>query len=338
MLRIVFIGVNSLYSTLHLRAVADAYKVTAVVEAVGPMTWLKKLQRRATGSRLARLSHEQGFSFQEVTHRDDKALTEVLRKAEPDVVVIAGMGWLMVEEALGVPRLGTINVHPSLLPAYRGAEPIFWQLFDGVTQSGVTVHLVDPAEDHGPVLRQESFPVPAGTSLSGFLACVLEVGPLVLVQALEALVRGTATPVAQPDTSPTRRARRLRSDDQCLIGWDRWSLEHTWQVLRGIGPILGVPKSRWRDLGWMPVIDMAVCEETGVPAGQLGCDAGGCFLGHPGGKIRFSYRWAPQSWLAAMYRGGAITGGIVAAEKAAWPPLRKAASPSTKRTQSSKVI
>ncbi|HEX6013910.1 MAG TPA: formyltransferase family protein, partial [Geminicoccaceae bacterium] len=210
----------------------------------------------------------------------------------------------------------------ALLPAYRGAEPVFWQLHDGVGESGVTVHLVDAAEDHGPVLRQGAFPVPPGAGLAEFLARVLEVGPPLLVEAVDGLLRGTLEPIPQPDASPTRRARRLRPGDRRqLVAWDEWDLDRTWRALRGTGPILGWPEPRWRDLGRVPVVDGLTAEPTELPAGQAGRDAAGPFLAHPAGRIRFRRRWAPRAWLAAVHRGERPAGGIVAAERAAWPPL-----------------
>jgi hypothetical protein len=74
-----------------------------------------------------------------------------------------------------------------------------------------------------------------------FLALAVATGPPLLVEAVEALLRGTAVPVPQPDASPTRRSRRLR--DRHLVAWESWSLERTWRVLRGIGPILGWPEA-----------------------------------------------------------------------------------------------
>ena len=257
-------------------------------------------------------------------HKDDAGLARVLRAARPDLVVVAGMGWLLDEAALAVPRLGTVNVHAALLPAYRGAEPVFWQLYDGVAESGVTVHLVDPAEDHGPILKQRAFPLPPGTSLSGFLALAVATGPPLLLEAVDGLVRGTAEPIPQPEASPTRRARRLRpADRHRLVAWEDWGLERTWRVLRGVGPILGWPKPRWRDLGRTPVIGGMTPGPPGLPAGRSGRDAGGAFLAHPAGKVRFRYRWAPWAWLAAMLRGDRPAGGIAAAERVAMPPLSR---------------
>jgi methionyl-tRNA formyltransferase len=315
--RILFVGINSVFSAAHLMALGRAHGVAAVVETVATLGRLKRLERRLAPSRLKALARELGAPFLEVRHKDDAALARVLRAARPDLVVVVGIGWLLDEAALAVPRLGTLNVHPALLPAYRGAAPVFWQLFDGVAESGVTVHLVDPAEDHGPILRQRAFPLPPGAGSAEFLARALEVGPPSLLEAVDGLLRGTIRPVPQPEASPTRRARRLRPADRHLIAWDEWSLERTWRVLRGVGPILGWPEPRWRDLGWMPVIGGMTPGSSGLPAGCEGRDAAGPFLAHPGGKIRFRRRWAPRAWLAAVRRGGAPASGVIATEKAA---------------------
>ena len=319
--RIVFIGINSLYSAMHLRGLGPARGVVAAVETVGPIGRLKRLQRRIVPSHLSAAARAVDVPFREVPHRDEGALLRVLRAARPDLVVIAGMGWLLGEATLAVPRLGTVNVHPALLPAYRGAEPLFWQLFDEVRTSGVTVHLVDPLEDHGPILCQRSFPMPPGTSLAEFLARILATGPPLLAEAVDDILAERCSPMVQPDASPTRGARRLRPEDCNLIAWDEWGLERTSQVLRGVGPILGWPRARWRDLGFVPVVEAGTAGSAGVRAGRIARDADGPFLGHPAGKIRFSYRWSPQAWLSAMRRRGDAAAGLIANEKAAWPKL-----------------
>ena len=131
-----------------------------------------------------------------------RALHRLLRELAPDLVVVAGMGWLLDRDALAVPRLGTLNVHPALLPAYRGAEPTFWQLFDAVAESGVTVHRVEPGEDRGPILRQQRFAVPPGTGLAQFIARQMVVGPPLLLAAVADTLEGRARPVAQPVAKP----------------------------------------------------------------------------------------------------------------------------------------
>jgi methionyl-tRNA formyltransferase len=325
--RIAFIGVNALFSARHLAALARAFPVVGVVETVRRLSRLKRVQRRLAPSLLEIAARDAGASFHVVTHGDNAALTHHLRDLAPDLVVVAGMGWLLERAALAVPRLGTLNVHPALLPAYRGAEPTFWQLFGGVAESGLTIHLVDEAEDRGPIVRQQAFPVPPGITLAEFLARQLEIGPPLLVAAVQDVLDGTARPVPQPAASPTRRATRLRATDTSPATWLDRGLDRTWRLLRGVGPVLGFPPARWRDLGRIRVVDGMSAAPHGLAPGRIGRDSSGPFLAHPEGRIRLRYRWAPRPWLTALRRGNGPAMGIIAAEKAAWPPLERLLDP-----------
>lgn len=87
----------------------------------------------------------------------ERALAEVVEEAEPDVVVLAG--FMRILSAAFVRRWTIVNVHPSLLPAFRGPRAVHDALQWGVKVTGVTVHLVDEHVDHGPILVQECVPV-----------------------------------------------------------------------------------------------------------------------------------------------------------------------------------
>ena len=319
--RIVFIGINALFSACHLSPLAEAHQVVAVIETIRPLSLAKRIERRLFPSRLQTCARRAGASFHEVLHRDNGALNRLLRELAPDLVVVAGMGWLLDRDALAVPRLGTLNVHPALLPAYRGAEPTFWQLFDAVAESGVTVHRVDLGEDRGPILRQQRFAVPPGTGLAQFIARQMVVGPPLLLAAVADTLEGRARPVAQPAQSPTRRAVRLHAADAGLTDWPSWSLDRAWRVLSGAGPLLDCPPARWRDLGWMASVVGMTPGAHGLVPGTLGRDEAGRFLAHPQGYLRLRYRWAPRAWLFALRRRGVPAAGLIAAETAASPLL-----------------
>ena len=275
--RIVFIGVNALFSSYHLSALAEAHQVVAVIETVRPLSLVKRVERSLRPPLLQACARRAGASFHLVPHGDNHLLDQLLRELAPDLLVVAGMGWLLDRDALVVPRLGTLNVHPALLPAYRGAEPNFWQLYDAVGESGVTVHQVDLAEDRGPILRRKRFAVAPGTSLAHFLARQLEVGPPLLVAAVADTLEGLAQPVAQPPHSPTRRAVRLKHKEAGLTDWPSWSLDWAWRVLSGAGPLLDCPPARWRDLGWMASVVGMCFGAHGLAPGTLGRDGAGHF-------------------------------------------------------------
>lgn len=98
----------------------------------------------------------------------DLDCVETLKKLQPELGVIAGT-YILKETVFGVPRLGSINLHTGKVPAYRGAAPAFWEMYNGETNVGITIHRVVASVDAGSVLLQESFPMdnaPEGDPLS----------------------------------------------------------------------------------------------------------------------------------------------------------------------------
>lgn len=88
-----------------------------------------------------------------------RSLTPLFRAYEPDLVICLGFPWLIPQEALHVPKLGAINVHPSKLPLYRGPIPLPWAVRNGETEIGMTVHRMDASFDTGSILAQAPVPV-----------------------------------------------------------------------------------------------------------------------------------------------------------------------------------
>lgn len=297
-LRIVFVGMNYAATPRLLEAVAAAHFVVAIFESTGHRGWRRFLSRRPPATPLKRFASGHAIPFRLVDPGQRREVSQFLAEHRPDVVCIVSMAHLLPAEALAVPTLGTINLHPSLLPAYRGADPLFWQIYDGVEEGGVTVHLVDEGEDHGPILNQRRFPLPAGITPDGLEELIAEHGSPALLEAIAALAtRGSEGLAPQPEESPTRRARHVaRHEARELIDWHHWSIERVWRVLRGTGP-LALPPARWRDLGWCPhQIRGFERIPTSGPPGSLERDADGWYLVHAEGRIRVKYAFAPRSW------------------------------------------
>ena len=96
---------------------------------------------------------------------------QALQTFQPDFLLTACFPRLLPAEILAIPRLGALNLHPSLLPAYRGPEPLFWQFYYGVTSSdatrtGITLHFMDEKADTGDIIAQAEVPFPDGISLA----------------------------------------------------------------------------------------------------------------------------------------------------------------------------
>jgi methionyl-tRNA formyltransferase len=118
-------------------------------------------------------------------------LAPIFRSYEPDLVICLGFSWLMPQEALDVPRLGAINIHPSMLPRYRGPIPLPWAVRNGETEIGMTVHRMDAQFDTGAILAQAPIPLdPAFWSFEEVIPQYAATLGELLPRALERVARG----------------------------------------------------------------------------------------------------------------------------------------------------
>ena len=156
---------------------------------------------------------------------DDQASLAAWR---PDVLVVVAYGLILPRSVLGIPRLGCVNVHASLLPRWRGAAPVERALLAGDETTGVTIMLMDEGLDTGPILLQRAVatdPRDTGASLRARLAALG--GPL-LLEALAQLADGSLRPRLQPAEGVTY-ARKLEKRE-APIDWSRPAVEIERQV------------------------------------------------------------------------------------------------------------
>ena len=93
--------------------------------------------------------------FRSPEHLNNKAIAE-LRNSNPDLFVVASFGKILSDEVLSIPKHGALNIHPSLLPKYRGPSPIQTTIINGYKKTGVTIIKMDEEVDHGPIIYQET--------------------------------------------------------------------------------------------------------------------------------------------------------------------------------------
>ncbi|MBQ6570521.1 MAG: methionyl-tRNA formyltransferase [Clostridia bacterium] len=136
--------------------------------------------------------------FQPNTLKDGQAL-EILKKLEPDIIIVVAYGKILPKEILEYPKYGCINVHASLLPAYRGAAPIQWAVLGGEKESGITIMQMDEGLDTGDMLSVAKLQIgenETGGSLHDRLAVL---GAELLCKTLAEIEAGSINPVKQPD-------------------------------------------------------------------------------------------------------------------------------------------
>jgi len=147
------------------------------------------------------------------------AAVEQLRAWAPDLCIVAAYGLILAPRVLAIPTFGCLNVHASLLPAGRGASPIAQALLDGAQQAGVSIMLMDPGMDTGPVLAQEHLDVTTDDTTESLGARLADLGAALLVRMLPHWLAGEVAPVPQDELPGTVSTCRLIRKEDGLIDW-----------------------------------------------------------------------------------------------------------------------
>ena len=141
-----------------------------------------------------------------------------LRALAPDISVVVAYGHILPRDVIDLPRLGTLNIHASLLPQYRGAAPIQAAIRDGEIETGVTIMQMVPALDAGPVILALHTPIEADETAGELQLRLAELGAEAIVEALVLRSVGKATPMPQNDALATSAAKIVRADARLPFG------------------------------------------------------------------------------------------------------------------------
>ena len=163
----------------------------------------------------------------------DPSFLEALDAVRPDMAVVAAFGQILPKAVLDFPPQGCLNIHPSLLPAYRGAAPIHWSIIRGEKQTGVTIMLMNEGMDSGDILAQEKTPVGETETYGELHDRLALLGAALLVETIERLASGAVQRQKQ-DSSRVTFAPRL-SRETGRICW-RNPAEHIINLVRGLNP------------------------------------------------------------------------------------------------------
>ena len=156
-----------------------------------------------------------------------------IRDAHPDAIVVAAYGQLLKPELISIPPAGTINIHASLLPRYRGAAPINWVIINGEKETGITTFLIDAGMDTGPILMQRKAEIRPDETAGELRDRLAALGAEVIQKTLVGLESGNITPIPQDDSQATFAPRLSRDDGK--IDWTRPAQE-IYNLIRGTNP------------------------------------------------------------------------------------------------------
>ena len=163
----------------------------------------------------------------------EEAFIALLKKMNPDVIVVVAFGQILPKALLEIPRYGCVNVHASLLPKYRGAAPIQWAVIDGEAVSGVTTMLMDEGLDTGDMLEVKEVPLEEKETGGSLFDKLSMLGGELIVSTLEKLENGTIKRMPQGE-STTGYAKMLKKS-MGEIDWTKSAAEIE-RLVRGLNP------------------------------------------------------------------------------------------------------
>lgn len=165
--------------------------------------------------------------------RDETFLSE-LRELNADLFVVVAFR-MLPKVVWDMPRLGTFNLHASLLPQYRGAAPINWAIINGETTTGVTTFLLNEKIDEGKILLQESIAISQSDTAETIHDKLADIGKKLVIKTVEGLVQNNLCPTAQPnDSIELKQAPKIFKTD-CAIDWSKNGRDIV-NFVRGLSP------------------------------------------------------------------------------------------------------
>jgi methionyl-tRNA formyltransferase len=175
---------------------------------------------------------------------------EQLARFRPDVIVVAAFGQILPRAVLEIPRLGSVNVHPSLLPRFRGASPVAAAILAGDEFTGVSIMLINEALDSGPILARAQVPISALDTTGSLTSKLSAVGARLLVEALCHYLRGELTPQPQSEAEATYSGSIAKEEGE--IDWHLPAVD-IWRRVRAFYPWPGC-YTKWQG-GHLKIIE-----------------------------------------------------------------------------------
>ena len=168
--------------------------------------------------------------------RGNKEIVDILKDINPDVICVVAYGKIIPKEILEIPKYGCVNVHPSLLPQYRGSAPIQWAILNGDKETGVTTMYLDEGMDSGDIILQTKTPIDKDETSGELWDRLSKIGAELLVETLEKIENKTAPRIKQPKEFTLAP---MLEKSQAKIDWESKTAQEIKNLVRGLNPIMG---------------------------------------------------------------------------------------------------
>lgn len=231
-LRIVFMGTPEFAATSLKRLAAEGYNIVAVVTSVDkPAGRGQRLHQSDVKIAAAEL----GLPVLQPEKLRAEEFVGAMRQLAPDLGIV--IAFRMLPEVIwSMPRLGTFNLHASLLPQYRGAAPINWAIINGETQTGVTTFLLNSEIDKGAIIDQTAIDIADDDNVGTIYDKLMHIGADLVIDTVEKVASGNYTSIGQMhiDEATLKPAPKIFKED-CLIDWTATG-KRIVDLIRGLSP------------------------------------------------------------------------------------------------------
>jgi methionyl-tRNA formyltransferase len=306
--RIIFMGTPE-FAVPSLRALLNG--PDRVVAVVTQPDRPRGRGRKLTQPPVKTLAAEAGIPvLQPASVRTEEFMRE-LRSFDPDLIAVVAFGRILPGPLLGLPPLGTVNVHGSLLPRYRGAAPIQWAILNGDDTTGVTIMQMDEGLDTGDILLTRALPITPEDTAATLAAKMAELGGNLLREALEAMRLDKLPAVPQNEAQAT--AAPPLTKEQGMVDW-QLPAEVIGCQIRGLDPwptaftLLAGKRLR------LVAPSVVAGDNTATPGSILGADQDGMLIATGRGRLlirEIQLEGAKRLPVAAFLRGHKLPPGTV---------------------------
>ena len=260
-MRVVFMGTPEFSVTPLRHLVLSQYRVAVVYTQPDRMSGRG---RSLAYSPVKKAAEELGLPVIQPESLKKEDAVAGLADLKPDVIVVAAFGQILPQSVLDIPEFGCINLHPSLLPEYRGASPVAAVILGGNEFTGVSIMLLDRGMDTGPVLAQAQIPVSARDTTGSLTSKLSLIAAQMLLEVLPSWIRSEITPRPQNDAEATYCGTITKAEGE--IDWHLPAVE-IWRRVRAFQPWPGC-YTRWQGKQLKIIEAVPLPEEKALNAGQ----------------------------------------------------------------------
>ncbi|WP_397446902.1 methionyl-tRNA formyltransferase [Polaribacter sp. R77954] len=227
--RIVFMGTPDFAVTILKHLVDDHYNIVGVITAPDkPSGRGRKLNQSA----VKKYALSENLTILQPKNLKDIGFQQELQNLQADLQIVVAFR-MLPKTVWQMPKLGTFNLHASLLPEYRGAAPIHWAIINGETKTGVTTFFIDDKIDTGAIILQKSITIANTETVGSLHDKLMFLGADLVAKTIDLIDKGEITTIKQPNLEE-KSAPKLHTENT-KIDWQA-SLDNIYNMIRGLNP------------------------------------------------------------------------------------------------------